>query len=77
MIYSVNALINFAYKTTTNLATVCYSRPTSMFNTVFKNRSNKVIFESFVFYIICNILHAHDYLIITHPVKNDETPRNC
>ena len=46
-----------------------------MFNIyIFKNRNNKVIFDSFVFYIICNMLH--DYLIITYPVKIEETPRS-
>ena len=76
MIYSVNTLINFENKSNSNLATFCYSMPTSLLNIIFKNRNNKVIFESFVIYIICNMLHAHDYLIITYPVKTEETPRN-
>ena len=47
-----------------------------MLNTSFKTRNNKVIFDSFVFYIyvIC-MLHEHDYLVITYPVKTEETPR--
>ena len=40
----------------------------------YKIRNDKVIFESSVFYIICNMLHAHDYLIIRYPVKTEETP---
>ena len=29
-----------------------------MLNIIFKNRNNNVIFEGFVFYIICNMLRA-------------------
>ena len=47
-----------------------------MLNIIFKNHNNKVIFESFVFYIVCNMVHAHDSLIITYPVKTEEAPRN-
>ena len=43
---------------------------------IFKTRNNKIIFESFMFYIICNMLHVHDYLIITYPVKTEKKPRN-
>ena len=64
-------MVYMLFKLSTNFLTV-----PRMLNIIFKNRNNKVIFESFMFYIICNMLHAHDYLIITYPVKTEETPRN-
>ena len=40
-----------------------------MLNIIFKNRNNKVIFDSFVFYINGNMLHARDNLIIRTRLK--------
>ena len=79
IIYSVkswfrNTLINLANKTNSSLATFCYCRPTSILNLSSKNHNNKDIFESFVFYIICNMLHDYYYTVTSEEILRNYWP---